>query len=190
MQVSAEQFWASMDFGSWFSGDDAGAGRKRSWAMSTGIDPQDLRQRVIRPVTLALGLGGDAVEELLLGTALQESGCGRRLSQVGGPALGLWQMEPETHDDLWANFLISRSPLAQIVLTWTFTGLPKAIQMIGNLYYACAMARVQYFRSPKAIPAKGDLQAQAEFYKTCYNTPKGAATVEEYIANCKGVLHG
>lgn len=155
--------------------------------MPTGVEIKDLRQLVIRPVTISLGLGGDGVEELLLGTAIQESGAGRSLDQNGGgPALGLWQMEPRTHDDIWTNFLGNRPELAQRVLTWTFTALPKSVQMIGNLYYACAMARVQYFRSPRPIPSPGDLRGQAEMYKAVYNTPLGAATVEQYMANVKG----
>lgn len=155
--------------------------------MPTGIEIRDLRQLIIRPVTVSLDLGGDGVEELLLGTALQESSAGRSLDQNGGgPGLGVWQMEPGTHDDLWRNFLGGRPLLAQRVLTWTFIGLPKAIQMIGNLYYACAMARVQYYRSPRPIPSPGDLQGQAELYKVAYNTPLGAATIEQYKRNAQG----
>ena len=61
-----------------------------------GIDSDDLRLRVIRPTLAALDLGGEEVEALLLGTAAQESGCGRKLAQEGGPALGVWQIEPNT----------------------------------------------------------------------------------------------
>jgi hypothetical protein len=50
--------------------------------MSVGIDPLDLRKLVIAPALALIGLGGAAAEELMLGTALQESGCGRRLAQA------------------------------------------------------------------------------------------------------------
>lgn len=156
----------------------------------TGISPDDLRLRVIRPVCIAIGLGGAGVEELLLGTASQESGCGSRIVQNGGPALGVWQMEPATHDDLWTNFLGFRADLAEKVSAFLLPGLPKAVQLIGNLYYACAMARVQYFRSPRPIPSAGDLNGQADIYKLCYNSASGAATIEEYLANAKRVLGG
>lgn len=152
------------------------------------ISPSDLRTHVIRPVCDFLGLGGPAVEELLLGTAAQESGCGAHLAQMGGPALGIWQMEPATHDDLWSNFLTYRHPLSDKVGDLLVGALPKVAQLAGNLYYACAMARLQYLRSPMAIPAAGDLDGQAACYKQVYNTPLGAATVEQYIANARSVL--
>lgn len=154
----------------------------------SGIAPNDLRLYVIRPVCTVMGLGGDAVEELLLGTAMQESSCGARIVQNGGPALGVWQMEPATHDDLWTNFLAFRIPLADKVSTFLFTALPKSVQLIGNLYYACAMARVQYFRSPRPIPSAGDIEGQAELYKVAYNGP-GKATTDEYMANAKRVFN-
>lgn len=153
------------------------------------IEPLDLRKYVIRPVCTYLGMGGDGVEELLLGTAAQESRLGSSIDQNGGgPALGVWQMEPATHDDLWTNFLAHRVELANRVATFLFTALPKTVQLQGNMYYACAMARIQYYRSPRPIPSAGDLQGQAEMYKIVYNTAAGAATVEQYIANAKRLL--
>lgn len=154
----------------------------------SGILPTDLRLRVIRPVCISLGLDGDAAEELLLGTAAQESGCGARLVQNGGPALGVFQMEPKTHDDIWANFLDFRHEMASKVLGFAVTGIPKTIQLIGNLYYACAMARIQYFRSPKALPDAGDIEGQAQMYCAVYNTILGKATTEEYVRNAKIAL--
>lgn len=157
--------------------------------MPTGIELRDLQTLIIRPVTISLGLGGANVEELLVLTAAQESGLGRSLDQNGGgPALGVWQMEPVTHDDIWGNFLAYRAELANKILTWTFSALPKPLQMIGNLYYACAMARVQYLRSPHAIPPVGDRQGQWQIYKIAYNTALGAATEAQFMENVKGVV--
>lgn len=147
------------------------------------ISPNDLRTYVIGPVCDRLELGGDAVEELLLGTAMQESGCGKYLHQRGGPALGVWQMEPATHDDIWLNFLKFRAPLAGAIAGFIFSGLPQSHQLIGNLYYACAMARMQYFRSPLKVPKAGDLEGQATMYKVVFNTVLGKATPEQYVAN-------
>jgi hypothetical protein len=43
---------------------------------------------------------------LLLGTALTESGDMHYLHQLGnGPALGVYQMEPTTHEDIYDNYL-------------------------------------------------------------------------------------
>ncbi|HEV2650775.1 MAG TPA: hypothetical protein VGU69_05935, partial [Rhizomicrobium sp.] len=53
---------------------------------------------VVRPTLARLGLNdGPVALNLLLGTAAQESG-GTYLAQYPtGPALGLWQIEPNTH---------------------------------------------------------------------------------------------
>lgn len=157
-------------------------------AMKPGIDLNDLRLLVIRPVLAVVGLGDEAAEELLLGTALQESGGGRFLAQRGGPALGLWQMEPRTHDDIWENYLAHRDELAGRVRSLTMPGLAPQAQLAGNLCYACAMARLVYERIAAPLPAAGDTAAQAAYYKTHYNTDGGAATVAAYLANWRAAF--
>lgn len=147
------------------------------------IAPSDLRTYIIKPTLDKLEMGGEAAEELLLGTAAQESACGARLVQLGGPALGLWQMEPQTHDDIWINYLRFRAPLAGAVGGFLFNALPHVSQLVGNLHYACAMARIKYARSSLPLPAAGDLAAQAAVYKQVYNTPAGKATMDEYMRN-------
>ena len=151
-----------------------------------GISPADLRLYVIRPALLTISLGGDAAEEQMLGTALQESGGGKRLVQLGGgPGLSPWQIEEATHDDLRRNYLAYRRTLFDAVNSLKAPGLEGAAQLPGNLLYACAMARLVYARHPDPLPAAGDLEAQAELYKRVYNTAGGAATAAEYVANYK-----
>ena len=69
------------------------------------ISADHLRQLVIRPACEAIGLYSLPGDELLLGTACQESKCGTFLKHLGARHL---QMEPRTHDDLWANFISYR----------------------------------------------------------------------------------
>lgn len=157
--------------------------------MSTGIHPGQLRQLVIAPALAAIGLGGEAAEELLVGTALQESGGGTYLHQLGqGPAVGIFQMEPRTHDDIWATFLARRPDLSAKVQALLMPGMSKLDQMAGNLLYAAAMARLLYYRCPEPLPAAGDIPTQAAFYKRWYNTALGAATVEGYLARWKAAF--
>lgn len=140
---------------------------------------------VIRPTLDVIGFGGRAAEELMLGTALQESRL-TYLHQLGkGPAKGVFQMEPRTHDDIWANYLSYKNDLAQKILTLSgsMEGLKPAELMCGNMFYAAAMCRVHYLRVPQALPEAGDLDGQAEYWKEYYNTFLGAGTVEEYIEN-------
>ncbi len=154
------------------------------------IRPAQLRDDVIRPVLAALqqpqhdqsAYDGTAVVELLLGTAMQESHLGDFIQQVRGPALGIWQMEPATEKDIWTNFLAFRGPLSASVTRLLVAGMDRTAQLAGNLYYACAMARVRYLRAPGALPAAGDIDAQAAYYVQNYNAG-GKATVAEYKAN-------
>jgi hypothetical protein len=147
------------------------------------IDPEQLLRYVIMPVLTGLDLYSDAAARLLLGTACQESECGRWLRQFGnGPARGIFQMEPATHNDLWDNFLKYKPDLEKRVYVWTSNKEPaRAEEMTGNLYYAAAMCRVHYLRFPEPIP--DNLPAQAAYWKKYYNTTAGKGKVEEYISN-------
>ncbi len=140
------------------------------------IDPRQLRQLVIRPSLNVIELGGDAAEVQLLGTGIQESGL-IWLAQAGGPALGLWQIEPATAKDCWVNFLQFRPDLATRVRS-LMTGQDPLEQLVTNLAYGCAMARIKYFRDPAPLPPI-DVAAMSAFYKRIYNTDAGAATLDE-----------
>ncbi|MBF0165084.1 MAG: hypothetical protein HQM01_11385 [Magnetococcales bacterium] len=146
-----------------------------------GLDPHQLREQIIRPTLQRLILWSEAAEELVLGTAIQESGL-RFVRQLGsGPARGLWQMEPATHDDLWLNYLHSRTKLALNILGPY--PKPDPGRLVWDLTYSCAMCRVHYLRCPQELPSAGDIKAQAAYWKKFYNTPLGAGTVEQYLAN-------
>ena len=153
------------------------------------IDPRHLRLYVVRPVLCGLGLDNyvaDA-EELLMATAAQESGL-RYLRQLGaGPARGLWQMEPATHDDIRDNYLAHRAPLADRVLEVSAASCFHFENLTTNLAYACAMARVHYRRVSDPLPAATSVQELAAYWKQHYNTPAGRGTVDEYLANYRGL---
>ncbi len=145
------------------------------------IDVPQFNELVIVPALKAINLYSPAAAELLLGTALQESRL-QYLKQIGkGPALGLFQMEPATHNDIWDNYLGYRKELAAKVLKLGHSLQPAALAT--DLLYAAAMCRVHYRRAPDRLPEQGDYEAQAEFYKRIYNTYEGAATVDEYLEN-------
>lgn len=150
------------------------------------LDPHQLRAVVIRPTLTALGLWSEAAEELVLGTSIQESGL-RYLRQMGnGPALGLWQMEPATHHDLWENFLPFKGKLGLKVLGPY--SRPDPARMAWDLAYGCAMCRIHYLRFPEVLPPAGDLAGQAALWKLRYNTPLGKGSVDQYIANWQRMM--
>lgn len=152
--------------------------------MSAGIHPTQLLRYVIRPTLAAMGTASAAAEALLLGTAAVESQLGRYLHQAAGPALGIYQMEPATHDDLWRHWLPARPVLRTQLLTWAAdTGVlpPPADQLIHDLRYATAMARLHYLRVPAPLPPAADLPALAEYWKRHYNTHLGRGTPEKFL---------
>ena len=135
---------------------------------------------VIRPVLKDLRLWSLEAERLVLGTACAESDCGRWLRQKGGgPALGIFQMEPSTHDDLFVNFLDHRHHIRRQVWNWRVNVEADARELIWNIGYATAMCRVHYLRDPEPLP--NTLVGQAEYYKRVYNTHLGAGSAEGYI---------
>lgn len=150
--------------------------------MNYGIDPSQLRELIIRPTLLQLGMYSDAAVSLVLGTAMHESHLSYLKQIGGGPALGLWQMEPNTHDDIWANFLKYRTDLADTAKFIAGDVKPSANHLIGNLWYACAMARIQYRRVSEPLPSNtpDDLTA---FWKKHYNTELGAGTITQARPN-------
>lgn len=146
------------------------------------IDAKQLKLFVIVPVLAQLGLYSDSAVNLLLGTCAQESQLGTYLKQINGPALGIYQIEPNTHDDIWDNYLKYRGDLGGKILA---IDSRDTNNLITNLAYATAIARIIYLRAPDNIPAANDIAGLARFYKKYYNTPLGAATEEQFIDNYK-----
>ncbi|GCE81794.1 hypothetical protein MSKU3_3269 [Komagataeibacter oboediens] len=145
-----------------------------------GLDLSDLKVRVIAPTLALIGMGGPAAVNLLAGTALAESGCRRLVQDGGGPALGLWQMEPFTHDDIWTTFLPDgrMGVLVGRLLSTRGNWPPAAGQLTGNAFYACAMARLKYYRAPDPLPAADDAAGMCDMWKRIYNTSLGAGTAD------------
>ena len=120
--------------------------------------------------------------DLVMGTAAAESGL-TYLSQVGGgPGVGLWQMEPETHMDVWRNWLDFRGSLAGRVLRACLLGeIPGPGVMAWNLRYAALMCRIHYRRVAEPLPAARDWAAMARYWKQHYNTVAGAGRPDQFI---------
>lgn len=137
-----------------------------------------LRALIVRPTLDALHMGGEAAENLILGTGLVESGF-HHLRQTRGPALGVYQCEPATYRDI-LRYLDRRPDIvARLRPFIAGEGLPDASQLVWNLKLATAICRIHYWRKPDAIPA--DLAGQAAYWKRHYNTALGRGTVKKYL---------
>ena len=142
------------------------------------MDIEQFHKYVVRPTLEVIGLQSLEAERLLIGTALVESRL-HYIQQVKGPAAGLYQMEPATHDDIWKNFLAYKPALSQRVDKLLFSGMDKVEQLRVNMAYATAMCRVHYFRSKDPLPRTPE--EMALYHKRYYNTVLGKTDPKESV---------
>jgi len=146
---------------------------------------------IIKPSLEKVNLYSAGAETLLLGTACAESRLGTYLHQVNGPALGVFQMEPATHKDIWENYLNYRSELKSVVSGlvprrgWGGNNIPNDSLLITDLEYACVMARLVYRRSPIALPEACEWRTASFVWKDVYNTHLGAGTVGHFMESLR-----
>ncbi len=148
-----------------------------------GLNVKQFKDFIVRPTIVNLGIKDSDIHiNLILGTAAQESQFSYLHQKGPGPALGLFQCEPATYNDIVRTELKEDAKLRQRVLsTLLYDFIPPPEALIYNLRLAVIICRLHYLRCPGEIP--NTLQGQAEYYKKYYNTPIGAATVDQYIDN-------
>ena len=160
------------------------------------MNAQQLHDYIIKPTLKYMGESYNTEEArfLLLCTAAIESDCGHFIKQVNGPALGIWQMEPRTHNDTWDNCDILHE--CQFGMRIASLGLRKnsddrdsdyTQDLTASPKYACAMARLKYSMDPHALPKYNggtalDLDMFYRYYKRVYNTHLGASTFQKWLA--------
>ena len=142
------------------------------------LDLSQLRKHIIRPALEAIDAHSPAAENLVLGTALVESGL-RYVAQLNnGPARGLWQMEPATAEDIHRNYLAYRPKLRDQVKSLMFAGAGPEANLTGNLIYGAAMCRIHYLRVSEPLPFSDDARGMARYWKRYYNTALGDGDVD------------
>lgn len=149
------------------------------------IDPGQFVAEIVSPTLERLGLNSLAARRLLLGTAVAESGLVYLRQHRGGPALGLYQIEPATHRDLYNNWLLFKPDWREKALRFAAqrdSGRPDDAQLVTNLAYATAIARLVYYRRPEPLPRAENLQGLARYWKDHFNTAAGAGTPAYFLA--------
>lgn len=138
---------------------------------------------MVKQILEHIGLYSPSAEELLLLTAATESISGHYFYQLNnGPAKGIFQMEPATEQDCWDNFLSYRTNelyYSRIRDLYIISLGPD--NLIYNLAYQIAMARIRYYRVPAPLPTQDDIQGLAQYWKDHYNTYLGAGIPEKAI---------
>ena len=155
------------------------------------MDAQQLHDLIIKP-TLEYMNGNYYSKDaafLLLCTAAIESNCGHYIKQVNGPALGIWQMEPNTLHDIYdncdaivTNHTEMYKKLDSIDLFDATSSEELEQSLVISPMYACAMARLKYSMDSEALPDHKDTLAVYEYYKKIFNTELGASTWDKFVS--------
>ena len=161
---------------------------------------QDFLTHVIHPVIEVLGFDdGEELAEvdddvymfpseaLLLGTALAETSLEQIVQYGGGPAVGYFQIEPATYEDILGNWLVgerAREITPKIYKVCCLPYMPDAGAMIWHPRFAACMCRLHYRRQPRysdklALP--DTIEGIAEYWGTYYNTSLGKGSVEHFL---------
>jgi len=149
------------------------------------------RESIIQSTLKDLLLYSPEAEELLIFTCACESIGGTFIRQVKGPALGIYQMEPETYNDIWQNYLRNKTSLTMILFSnFDVNFQPSPDRLIYDLRFATAMTAIFYKRIKEKLPAANDVDAIWDYYKRHYNTVKGKAQKEESIKKYHQFMDG
>lgn len=155
------------------------------------FDHRQFRDLVIKPILGKLNLYSFDIEELLIFTMANESNGGTYLRQCKGPALGVYQMEPNTHFDIWQNYIRLNLKLGMALAYHLNAHQSNDYErLITDLSYATVMARIHYLRVKAPVPNKEDTPAIYAYYKQYYNTPAGKANQQNSIAKYESFLLG
>lgn len=149
---------------------------------------KDQFRGLITDVLKEADLYSKSAVELLMLTCAVESDFGTYIEQITGPALGVFQMEPRTHDDIWTHYLYYKSKdslpryFFQRELSRDRGG---AKQLKHDMAYAILMARIHYLRIAAPLPPADDVVELAVYWKRYYNTKHGKGTVPKAIEKYK-----
>lgn len=146
------------------------------------LNIEQFRELIVKSTLNDLQLYSKNAEELLIFTCATESMGGTYLKQIKGPALGIYQMEPNTYNDIWQNYLkFNMSIVMKFMTSFHVAFMPPEERMIYDLRFATAMARFHYRRVDEPLPPHDNIGAIWEYYKKYYNTPLGKADREHSI---------
>jgi hypothetical protein len=136
-----------------------------------GIYANDLRELVIRPTLLALNEWSSSAENLLLGTAAQESHLGFRMRSDKDNGLGIFCISAQTHLQIWDKYLVTDPELASrvrgLASQQQFLKTPHN-ELIINLSYATGIAWMIYKRHQLTLADDANAHDLAKYWLRYY----------------------
>lgn len=147
------------------------------------LNYEQFQECIVKPALSKLQLYSVDAVELIAFTCAAESDGGTYLQQIKGPALGIYQHEPATYNDIWQSFITYRPYLLNILsLNFDAYRMPPETRLVYDLQYATAMARIHYLRVSEPLPKSNDVNAIYDYYKAHWNSHLGKATKTKSIA--------
>ena len=147
------------------------------------IHYHQLAQLVIKPMLQFIGQE-DEVTELLVATAVQESGLADSANRQG---LGLYRITEAKHLELWDTYLIRDPELASrlrgLASQHAFLQAPHQ-ELISNLSYSSAMALMIYRAAGAPMHCGNSPEQLARLWSDYFDNGCGQPRhTEEFIAN-------
>ena len=128
-----------------------------------------------------IGMYSDDAAAMVFRTGMTETGY-KHLKQMGdGPAIGFFQIEPATLNDVMDNYVLYRPAIKTDLYSLGYDDKDIEIRIMGNIALQVAFCRLCYRRDSKSIPKLENIKAQAEYWKRVYNTKLGKGTVEHFL---------
>lgn len=151
------------------------------------MDIRQFNSLIVRPTLHALDLHSLAAERLMLGTAAHESDGLRYIKQIGGgPALSFFQIEPATARDVIHRWL--RAPgrgriklLFEKVCEFEIAHHDIEARLVCDMRFACAVARLVYYRVPEPLPMADDIPGLASYWGRYYQTRNDPKKIAAWI---------
>lgn len=145
------------------------------------MNKKQLTELVIVPTLKEIPSGYSAEAVLAIQMIIaHESNGGEYLAQKVGPALGIIQMEPSTHFDVWKHGDSVQKNAEAMGIVSRGTGVvnvPSPARLIYDLRYNVFMARQKLFMVPGALPVTAE--NMAKYLKKHWNG-NGKATATKY----------
>lgn len=163
------------------------------------IKPSHIESEVVRPTLELLAthdprINTEPAVTLMMGTAAQESDLGFYLKQhPTGPGKGPWSIEDTTHADVWRYLSrpsnkVLREAVLSLARDQSLNPHPPHSELIDNLSYSCAIARVKYWMVPETLPV--DLPMLAVYWDRYFNGNPDHGTPEEFIESYEHFVTG
>ncbi len=141
-------------------------------------------KEIVEYALYKLDVYSDDALALVVRTGMAESGY-RALKGKGrgNPAIGFWQIEPDTLLDMMRNYINYRPHYRKALeeLGMEFSGDDIFVSVISNMAVQAGLCRLHYRRDKDPLPSWSDLEGQAKYWKSVYNTKLGRGTVEHFI---------